>query len=249
MSLPVAPDAAPPIDVAIFIKCSTPDNCSDNDKDGRILSLASNELDDIDRAELERARQGDFAAFESMVAKFQGRVFGLARRITGQQQDAEDVVQQTFLSVIEHLDGFRAESSFATWILRIAANHALKILRKRRGLPMVALDAIEEDDSYAGVPHPDFIAQWRDNPEALAQQAETKQLLESALGELDDKYRVMFVLRDIEGLSIKETAELVGISEANVKVRLLRARLLLREKLTRIFGDEGTRIHPHHDHD
>jgi RNA polymerase sigma-70 factor, ECF subfamily len=213
------------------------------------LSSASNEPDDIDRAQLERARQGDFAAFEAIVAKFQGRVFGLARRITGQQQDAEDVVQQTFLSVIEHLDEFRAESSFATWILRIAANHALKILRKRRGLPTVPLDASAEDDSYAGVPHPDFIAQWRDNPEDLAQQAETKKLLESSLAELDDKYRVVFVLRDIEGLSTKETAELIGISEANVKVRLLRARLLLREKLTRIFGDDGKRIIRPHDHD
>lgn len=176
-------------------------------------------------------------------------MFGLARRITGQQQDAEDVVQQTFLSVIEHLDGFRAESSFATWILRIAANHALKILRKRRGMPTVPLDVSNEDDSYAGVPHPDFIAQWRDNPEDLAQRAETQQLLESSLAELDDKYRIVFVLRDLEGLSTKETAELIGISEANAKVRLLRARLLLREKLTRIFGDESKRIIRHHEHD
>ena len=213
------------------------------------MSHALNEADDIDRAQVERARQGDFAAFEAIVARFQGRVFGLARRITGQQQDAEDVVQQTFLSVIEHLDGFRAESSFATWILRIAANHALKILRKRRGMPTVPLDVSNEDDGYAGVPHPDFIAEWRDNPEDLAQRAETKQLLESSLAELDDKYRIVFVLRDIEGLSTKETAELIGISEANAKVRLLRARLLLREKLTRIFGDESMRIIRHHEHD
>ena len=157
-------------------------------------------------------------------------MFGLARRITGQEQDAEDVVQQTFLSVIEHLDDFRKESSVATWILRIAANHALKILRKRRGLPTVPLEASEDDDTYTTVPHPDFIAQWRDNPEDLAQQAETKRLIESSLAELDGKYRVAFILGDVEGLSTKETAELVGISEANVKARLLRARLLLREK-------------------
>ncbi len=212
------------------------------------MTSPTNQPVDSDFAHFENARRGDYAAFETLVARFQGRVFGLARRITGQQQDAEDVVQQTFLSVIEHLDDFRAESSVAAWILRIAANHALKILRKRRGLSTVPLDTGAEDDSYATIPHPDFIAQWRDNPEDLAQQAETKRLLESSLAELDEKFRIVFVLRDVEGLSIKETAELVGISEANVKVRLLRARLLLREKLTRTLGDESQRMIPSHDH-
>ena len=212
------------------------------------MSITSNQTDDSDLAHFEMARRGDFAAFEAIVARFQGRVFGLTRRITGQLQDAEDVVQQTFLSVIEHIGEFRGESSVATWILRIAANHALKILRKRRGLPTVPLEADADDDSYATVPHPDFIAQWRDNPADLVQQAETKQLIESSLAELDEKYRVVFVLRDVEGLSIKETAELVGISEANVKIRLLRARLLLRERLTRILGDESQRMIPNHEH-
>lgn len=203
---------------------------------------------DPDLALFRSARAGDFSAFEGLVARFQGRVFGLARRITGQLQDAEDVVQQTFLSVIEHIQDFREESQVAAWILRIAANHALKILRKRRGLPTVSLDAGGDEESYAHVPHPEFIAQWRDNPEDLVHQAETKQLLDSSLAELSEKYRIVFVLRDIEGLSIKETAELLGISEANVKIRLLRARLLLREKLTRVLGDEGQRVFPDHSH-
>lgn len=200
-----------------------------------------------DLALLRTARDGDFAAFEVLVDRFQGRVFGLARRITGQQQDSEDVVQQTFLSVIEHIGQFQEKSSVSTWILRIAVNHALKILRKRRGLPTVALEAIAGDDSYASVPHPDYIARWRDNPEDLAQRAETKELLEKLLAELDEKYRVVFVLRDIEGFSIKETAELLDIKEGTVKVRLLRARLLLREKLTRILGDESQRLIANHD--
>lgn len=212
------------------------------------MPAKSDETSDLDLALLRRARTEDFAAFEALVARFQGRVFGLARRITGQQQDAEDVVQQTFLSVIEHIADFREESSVASWVLRIAANHALKILRKRRGLPTVPLAPSTEDDSYATVPHPDYIAQWRDNPEDLAQQAEAKEILEKSLTELDEKHRLVFVLRDIEGLSIKETADLLGISEANVKVRLLRARLFLREKLTRILGDESQRVIPNHDH-
>jgi RNA polymerase sigma-70 factor (ECF subfamily) len=199
---------------------------------------------------LRQARGGDYAAFASLVGRFEKRVYGLARRIVGQEQDAEDVTQQTFLSVLEHLDDFREESSVATWVLRIAANHALKILRKRRGLPTVPLDTGDDpDDSYARLPHPDYIARWRDTPESLAQQAEVRHLIEAALAELDEKYRTVFVLRDIEGLSTRQTAEVLGLSEANVKVRLLRARLLLRERLTRALGDEATRIYPNHAHE
>ncbi len=198
---------------------------------------------------LRRARQGDFAAFEALVDRFQPRVYGLARRIVGQAQDAEDVTQQTFLSLIEHIDQFRGESSVVTWVLRIATNHALKVLRKRRGLPTVALEtATEPEDSYATLPHPEFVAQWKDNPASLVESAELRRLLDEAIAELDDKYRLVFVLRDIEGLSVRETAEALGLTEANTKVRLLRARLQLRERLTRVLGDEATRVFPDHSH-
>lgn len=200
---------------------------------------------------LRHARGGDFEAFSTLVERFQRRVFAVARRIVGNQHDAEDVTQQTFLSVMDHLGDFREESSVATWILRIATNHALKVLRKRRGLPTVSLDAPARDgeDSYGTLPHPEFIAQWRDEPAKLAQQREVRELIEAALGELSEKYRVVFVLRDVEGLSVKETAEALGLSESNIKVRLLRARLDLRERLTRVLGDEATRMFPSHDHD
>ena len=198
---------------------------------------------------LRRAQRGDFAAFETLVARFQPRVYGLARRILGQAHDAEDVTQQTFLSLIEHIDHFRAESAVATWVLRIATNHALKVLRKKRGLPMVALEiGADPDDGYATLPHPEFIAQWKDNPASLAHNAELRLLLDQAVAELDDKYRLVFVLRDVEGLSVKETAESLGLTEANTKVRLLRARLQLRERLTRVLGDEATRVFPDHTH-
>jgi RNA polymerase sigma-70 factor (ECF subfamily) len=211
-------------------------------------NAAESSSDDLDL--LRRARHGEFEAFESLVNRFQPRVYGLARRIVGQVQDAEDVTQQTFLSVIEHLDQFRGEASVSTWVLRIATNQALKVLRKRRGLPTVPLEAsADPDDSYSTLPHPEYIAQWRDNPEDLAQRAEVRRLLERALADLDDKYRLVFVLRDIEGLTVKETAEALGLSEANVKVRLLRARLQLRERLTRTLGDEVTRVLPNHAHE
>jgi RNA polymerase sigma-70 factor (ECF subfamily) len=203
----------------------------------------------LDMDLLHRARQGDLAAFESLVGRYQQRVFGLAIRILGQRQDAEDVVQQTFLSVLEHLDSFREESSVATWLLRIATNHALKVLRKLRGLPTVPLDAsADANDSGATLPHPEYIAQWKDGPEELAQRAEVRHLLGEALNDLDVKYRLVFILRDVEGCSTRDTAEILGLSEAAVKVRLLRARLQLREQLTRALGDEATRLLPRHDH-
>jgi len=195
---------------------------------------------------LRRAQAGDFAAFEALVARLQGRVYGVAYRILGQAQDAEDVVQQTFLSVVEHIDGFRGESSVATWVLRIATNFALKTLRKKQGLPTLSLDV--EEESFAHIPHPEYIAAWREMPDALAQRAELRGMLDKAIAELDDKYRVVFVLRDIEELSTEETAEALGISISNVKVRLMRARMQLRERLTRELGDDATRVNPDHRH-
>lgn len=194
------------------------------------------------------AAGGNFEAFQHLVERFQNRVFALARRITGNLHDAEDVTQQTFLSLIEHVTSFRGEASAATWILRIATNHALKLLRKRRGLPMAGQNRSDDDDSYSSLPHPNFIAHWQETPEQLVGRAEVREQVEQALQELDEKYRVIFLLRDVEGLSVKETANTLQISESNVKVRLLRARLMLRERLTREYGDESTRVIPRHEH-
>ena len=178
---------------------------------------------------LKRARSGDWEAFETLTSRFQRRVYRLALRALHQHEDAEDVTQQTFLDVLEHLDTFREEASVATWILRIGVNNALKVLRKRRGLPTVPLDRVQgSDDGDNGLPHPDYIAQWGNDPEDLVQQAEVRQLIATALGELEDKYRLVFLLRDIEGFSTRDTALALNISENNAKLRLLRARLQLR---------------------
>jgi RNA polymerase sigma-70 factor (ECF subfamily) len=197
---------------------------------------------------MRRAQAGDYAAFEGLVGRLQPRVYGLALRILGETHDAEDVTQQTFLSLIEHLGEFRGESAVGGWVLRIAANHALKLLRKRRGLPTVPLADTDPDDGYTDLPHPHYIAPWREDAAETAGRHETRQLIDRALAELDDKYRAVFVLRDVEGFTVKETAELLHISEANVKVRLLRARLALREKLTQTLGDEAARVRPHDHH-
>ena len=203
---------------------------------------------DEDRPLVERAKSGDFEAFEALVSKYQRRLFSVALRIAGHRHDAEEVVQQTFLSVIEHLTDFREESKFYTWLMRIATNHALALLRKRAVRAAVPLADDLSGDSYAEVPHPEYIARWTETPEEIASRGETRRLLSEAMDELDDKYRLVFLLRDVQGLSTAETAEALGISVSNVKVRLLRARLMMRERLTRVFGDEATRVTRGHDH-
>ncbi len=199
---------------------------------------------------LRRARDGQWEAFETLVKRLEPRVFALSMRLLRQRQDAEDSTQQTFLKVMESMDRFREEASVSTWVLRIATNHALTMLRKRRPERNISLDVVSSADGSDGpLPHPDYIARWKDDPADLAERSEVKQLLLEALDELDEKYRVTFTLRDIEQFSTRETAELLGITESNVKVRLLRARLQLRERLTHILGDEETRVEPaEHDH-
>jgi len=207
-----------------------------------------NSVAEDDLSLLGRAQRGDYSAFEALVSRYEARLYSLALRIVGRRHDAEDVVQQTFISLIEHLEQFRGEAAFSTWLTKIATNHALALLRKRSRQQAAQLVEQTDEDSYANVPRPQFIAQWRETPEQIASRNETRQILAEALEQLDDKYRLVFLLRDVEGLSTQETAEVLGISQANVKVRLLRARLMLRERLTRVFGDEATRVIPDHDH-
>ncbi len=204
-----------------------------------------------DRELVSRAQAGELDAFEALTTRYEQRVFSLAMRMLRQEQDAEDVTQQTFLSALENLNGFRGEASFATWLFRIATHAALKVIRKHKGLKTVSLEeATEGADRADSVPHPEFIADWRQSPEQLVQKHEIQLLLDEALARLDEKHRLVFLLRDVEGLSVKETAEALGLSEANTKVRLLRARLQLREHLTRSLGDPATRVirNPGHAH-
>ena len=190
-----------------------------------------------------RAKNGDLDAFEALTNRYEERVYSLALRMLHQEEDAEDVTQQTFLSALENLGGFRGEASFSTWLLRIASHVALKVIRKRKGLNTTSLEeATEEADSYGRIPHPEYIVDWRQSPEELVRKNEIQRLLEDALAKLDEKHRLVFLLRDVEGLSVKEAAEALGISEGNTKVRLLRARLQLREELTRTLGNPERRV-------
>lgn len=195
---------------------------------------------DKDRELLQEANQGRWEAFEQLMTRFEPRVLAIAKRILQQQQDAEDVTQKTFIKVMQNLKQFRGDASVATWIQRIATNEAISALRQRRRARAVLVPGVGDDDDDPR--RPEFIAPWTDDPVHMAQREEVRRLLDEALSELDEKYRLVFILRDIEQLSTREAAETLGISESNVKVRLLRARLQLRERLTRSLGDQARQL-------
>lgn len=196
-----------------------------------------------------RAKAGELTAFEELVSRHERQIYSLALRLLQNPHDAEDVTQQAFLNALEHLAGFREEASFATWLNRIATFAALKVIRKRKGLDTVSLEAATEpQEDYDSIPHPEYISDWKESPERLVERNETRRLLDEALAQLDEKHRLVFLLRDVEGLSVKETAAALSLSEANVKVRLLRARLQLRELLTRTLGDPARRVVREHHH-
>ena len=191
---------------------------------------------------LARARGGDSQAFGELVNQYERKIYRLAKHITQNDEDAEDVLQEAFLKAYEHLPGFQGNSKFYTWIVRIAVNEALMKLRKRKGDRTVPLD--EPLDTGEEMVKRE-IAVWEDNPEQRYSREEMQHILDEAVDGLKPDFRTVFVLRDIEELSTEETAETLGISVPAVKSRLLRARLALREKLTRQFKRKGEDIFAH----
>jgi RNA polymerase sigma-70 factor (ECF subfamily) len=183
-----------------------------------------------------RAQAGDQTAFTTLVDHYQRKIYRIGKNITQNNEDAEDVLQETFLKAYEHLSGFQGNSKFYTWIVRIAVNEALMKLRKRKGDRFVSLDEpIETGEEEVKRE----IAVWDDNPEQRYSHEEMQRILDEAVEDLKPDFRTVFALRDIEELSTEETAEALGISVPAVKSRLLRARLALREKLTRQFKRKG----------
>lgn len=189
-----------------------------------------------DELELVRlAQAGDLAAFETIVQLYERRIFRLAQHMMGNTADAEDVLQETFLKVHSKLHQFQHQSRLYTWIVRIAVNQALMKLRQRRG-NIISLD--EEIPTEEGPVAREY-ADWHPNPEQQYQSSELAAILQRGLESLSLPYRLVFQLRDVEELSTSETAEALGLTESAVKSRLLRARLQLRERLSKHFRVEG----------
>ena len=183
-----------------------------------------------------QAKAGDQNAFSELVQRYERKIYRLAKNITRNDEDAEDVLQDAFLKAYTHLDNFKGDSKFYTWIVRIAVNEALMRLRKRKTDRTVPLDEPVELGEETVTRE---IAVWEDNPEQRYSSEEWRHILDEAVDGLKPDFRTVFVLRDIEELSTEETAETLGISVPAVKSRLLRARLALREKLTRQFRRKG----------
>ncbi len=190
-----------------------------------------------DRELVQAAQKGDQAAFGELVTRYENRVYRLARKMMHDEQDAEDVLQDTFISAYRHLDSFRGDSEFSTWIYRIATNASLMKLRATK--PHTSLDEASSGDDGDFIPQ--TVVDWSVTPDEALLNSELRTQMDAALDHLPEALRTVFVLRDIEGLSVEETSRVLEISVANVKTRLHRARLALREALSCYFAEKGAR--------
>ncbi|MBP6178584.1 MAG: sigma-70 family RNA polymerase sigma factor [Anaerolineales bacterium] len=187
-------------------------------------------------------RAGDRVEFARMVDLYSAPIYRLGLKMLGSPQDAEDVLQNTFLSALTHLSNFEGRSSISTWLYRIASNEALMLIRRKK--PAFNLEDLQTDDSDEGA-MPEIFVDWSVLPERELLTGESKQAIDDAIQKLPETLRMVFVLRDIEDISIKETAEILNLTETNVKTRLLRARMFLREQLSAYYGERLTRKEKH----
>jgi len=181
-----------------------------------------------------RIRDGESGLFAELVKPYERRVYVIALALLRNEADAEEVAQDTILKAFTHLQQFRGESRFSTWLIQIAVNEARMRQRKQHSQlfePITELN--EEEGSYT----PRDFADWREIPSEALERSEFRTLLSKALASLAEKYRQVFLLRDVQHMSIEETARLLNISVASVKTRLLRARLMLRDTLAPMFAD------------
>ena len=183
---------------------------------------------------LEALKAGDRDAFARLVDETSGHIYRVALQILGSSQDAEDAMQETYIKALHSLADFEGRSSLTTWLYRIGVNEALMLARKRRPIAFSVESGDTDDEEESG---PMEIVDWCCLPEGELLSSESRRFLDQAVQNLADKLRVVFVMRDMEGISIQDTAAALGVSESVVKTRLLRARLALRQELSQYYGD------------
>jgi RNA polymerase sigma-70 factor, ECF subfamily len=181
------------------------------------------------------SKNGDPAAFEQLVKRYDRKLLRIAQSVTHNREDSQDAVQEAFLKAYQHLADFREACQFSTWLIRITVNQALMKLRKQRGTREMSLD---EDFGNEGDILPKNVMDWTPNPEQLCWASELRDILFKALEELRPISRTVFILRDVEGLTIDQTAVVLNLSQTAVKARLWRARLQLREALSKHFSQK-----------
>jgi RNA polymerase sigma-70 factor (ECF subfamily) len=180
-----------------------------------------------------QAQAGNDAAFSTLVRQYDRYIYRLALNITGNKEDAEDVLQETLLKAYTKIGQFEGGSRFYTWLVRIGVNEALMKLRKRSPQKEVSLDEPLEGNDRSLMPRE--IEDWADDPEQRYAKIELNKILDETVSKLEPQFRTVFVLRDMENLSTEETAQIMGLSVPAVKSRLLRARLRARELLNEYF--------------
>jgi RNA polymerase sigma-70 factor (ECF subfamily) len=182
-----------------------------------------------------RARAKDFGAFEQLLDRYEDKIFRLAYRFVRNETEAKEILQDTFLSIWRKLDTFKGDSQFSSWLYRVAANAALMRLRAQKRHPEVSTEDLPIDflDNYGHLPASG--ENWAKRPDDELQSEELRRHIQAAVDELPEIYRTVFLIRDVEGLSTEETAEVLQISIPTVKTRLHRARLSLRETIGRYF--------------
>jgi RNA polymerase sigma-70 factor (ECF subfamily) len=195
--------------------------------------------DDFDL--VQASRNGDVAAFEQLVKRYDRTLLRIAQSVTHNREDSQDAVQEAFLRAYQHLGDFRGDSQFSTWLIRITVNQSLMKLRKQRAIKEESLD---EDFGTGEDVLPREVIDWAPNPEQLYRTSELRQILIKTIEELPPILRTVFVLQDLEALSTDQTAEALNLSQSAVKSRLWRARLQLRERLNKYFGEsaESTQV-------
>jgi RNA polymerase sigma-70 factor, ECF subfamily len=188
-------------------------------------------------AELVKAiNSGDKSLFQNLVKKYEQKLYNFGLKMCGETRDAEDMVQDAFLNAYKYLADFRYEASFKNWLYRIAGSACIKKKRKSKFAPQKEIsleDFIPEDKENA----PDSLPQWASEPLEKVLNAELSENISRSILSLPEKYRIVLVLRDVEGFGTEETAQILNIRPASVKVRLHRARLFLKEKLKGYFSE------------
>jgi RNA polymerase sigma-70 factor, ECF subfamily len=178
---------------------------------------------------IQRVCRGEHEAFYELVRPYERAVYFAAVGVVGNPADAEEVAQEAVLKAFNALSGFRSEAKFSTWLIQITINEARMRLRKDRRHLYESID--EQPEEEEGPYRPRDFADWRDIPSEELQRKELRNALQKAMAALGPKYREVLVLRDVQHVSIQETAKILGITEASVKTRLLRARLQMRDAL------------------
>ncbi len=195
---------------------------------------AKTHMPDDDLALVQAVRGGDVAAFEQLVKRYDAKLLRIAQNVTHNSEDAEEAVQEAFFKAYQKLDQFQGHAKFSTWLIRITLNESLMKLRKQRATLKQLVDNDVDADSDSERRQFD-VADWAPNPEMLYRASEFREILITSLQRLSPALKVVFVLRDIEEHSLRETSEILNLTETAVKTRLSRARLQLREDLSKYF--------------